>query len=587
MKDYYYILGVKTDATTAEIKTAYRRLSLVMHPDKNGGDKFFADRFVELNEAHETLVNATKRSEYDEAKRLLDILGSFSNQQGRARQQSKQSTPKPEIIAFQANKKGINIGDTITFSWQTFYATKVELKPTGLVDKTGEKTFRFNNLDNNTSLTFELVVENSAGTIAKKIILENLFQKEQTTRKEKEKAAHIREEQRKQESERRKQEELNRAKQQKQREETQKKEQAQAAEAARQRETRGFEAWQSAQISNTAQAYQVFLKEYPEHPCAREAKHRLEGMPKEVVDKDGNLILIGLIVLGVIFFFIILGNAISVPNNNSSYNEPTYNNNSTYQSQPAYEPAPSSNNVQAAPVEPIIEQQTTQAQEVMPTNEFDYPMVRVSGGTYLMGSPKNEANRDADECQHSVTVANFSIGKYEVTQAQWRSVMGNNPSNFKNCEDCPVENVSWNDIQTFITKLNKANGTQYRLPKEEEWEYAARGGNKSNNFIYAGSNDLTSVAWCSENSDRKTHSVGQKKANELGIYDMSGNVWEWCYDTYKPYQGCAEPKEENKSFRVLRGGSWINFNSYGVAVRNYLVPTFRYDYYGFRLAQGY
>ena len=216
-------------------------------------------------------------------------------------------------------------------------------------------------------------------------------------------------------------------------------------------------------------------------------------------------------------------------------------------------------------------------------------MVQVEGGTFQMGSPKSEEGRDDDECQHSVTVRSFSIGKYEVTQADWREIMGSNPSYFKNCDDCPVEQISWNDIQDFLKKLNATlTGGQkpYRLPTEEEWEYAARGGTAGSNtyFSYSGSNDLNSIAWHTGNSGSKTHPVGAKKHNQLGLYDMSGNVWEWCSDTYESYP-CNSKKTADGSSRVFRGGCWGGDpKTCRAADRYYIAPAYRYDGVGFRLA---
>ena len=165
----------------------------------------------------------------------------------------------------------------------------------------------------------------------------------------------------------------------------------------------------------------------------------------------------------------------------------------------------------------------------------------------------------------------FYIGKYPVTQAQWKTVMQNNPSNFK-ADNLPVESVSWNDCTTFIEKLNKRTDVTFRLPKEAEWEYAARGGNKTNNYTYSGSNNLEKVGWSGSNSISRTHPVGEKNPNELGIYDMSGNVWEWCEDYLEGY-------------RILRGGSW-RCSTYGCAVnyRGQDGPENRGDEIGFRLA---
>ncbi len=168
----------------------------------------------------------------------------------------------------------------------------------------------------------------------------------------------------------------------------------------------------------------------------------------------------------------------------------------------------------------------------------------------------------------------FYIGKYPVTQIQWRAVMGNNPSKFKG-EDNPVEQVSWNDCQNFIKGLNQKTGRKFRMPKEAEWEYAARGGNKTHNYTYSGSNSLDEVGWYESNSGKTTHPVGKKKPNELGIYDMSGNVWEWCEDL-------GLPPLPN---RVHRGGSWDFFDS-GCAVAGRCIdsPDYKGKGFGLRLA---
>ncbi|MBK6993609.1 MAG: formylglycine-generating enzyme family protein [Lewinellaceae bacterium] len=212
-------------------------------------------------------------------------------------------------------------------------------------------------------------------------------------------------------------------------------------------------------------------------------------------------------------------------------------------------------------------------------------MIPVTGGTFTMGSPESEVGRREDECQHQVTVKSFSIGKYEVTQADWFEIMGARPSYNKNCEECPVENVSWNDIQDFLKALNKKYpGKNYRLPSEAEWEYAARGGNKSQGYLYAGSNDLKKVAWYSSNSGSKTHPVGELIANELSIFDMSGNVYEWCQDYYKAYPNCKAYGSEGVT-PVIRGGGWDNSpQGCHTAYRSGKKPAGRDVYLGFRLA---
>ena len=189
-------------------------------------------------------------------------------------------------------------------------------------------------------------------------------------------------------------------------------------------------------------------------------------------------------------------------------------------------------------------------------------MVFVEGGTFQMGSSSGESD---EQPIHSVTLSSFNIGKFEVTQVQWKAVMGTNPSTFTGCDNCPVETVSWNDVQEFIRKLNAQTGKNYRLPTEAEWEYAAKGGKQSRSYTYSGSNNVGSVAWYYDNSENKTHKVGGKQGNELGIYDMSGNVWELCSDWYGPYSSYNETNSTGASsgrYRVLRGGSEINGANY-------------------------
>lgn len=215
-------------------------------------------------------------------------------------------------------------------------------------------------------------------------------------------------------------------------------------------------------------------------------------------------------------------------------------------------------------------------------------MIRVEGGSFSMGSDDSDAGSD-EKPVHSVSVSSFSIGKYEVTQKLWKAVMGSNPSYFKG-DNLPVENVSWNDVQTFIRKLNQKTGKHYRLPTEAEWEFAARGGNRSRGYKYSGSNDLGSVAWYDGNSNSKTHTVGSKSPNELGIYDMSGNVCEWCQDWYdgkyyssSPYSNPTSPS--TGSYRVYRGGSWRSrARLCRVSDRDGSSPGNHGDSLGFRLA---
>ena len=237
------------------------------------------------------------------------------------------------------------------------------------------------------------------------------------------------------------------------------------------------------------------------------------------------------------------------------------------------------------------QQQKPAASTSMPKVSLDdimRNMVYVEGGTFTMGATFEQQEPDYDEKPtHRVSLSSFYIGKYEVTQALWKAVMGSNPSHWKG-DNLPVENVSWNDCQTFLLKLNAMTGKTFRLPTEAEWEFAARGGNRSRGYQYSGSNVLSDVAWYYDNSGSKTHNVGTKAPNELGIYDMSGNVWEWCQDWKGSYSSSAQtnPKGPSSgSYRVDRGGSWFNFAwSCRVACRYCHTPDYRYFDLGFRLA---
>jgi formylglycine-generating enzyme required for sulfatase activity len=224
------------------------------------------------------------------------------------------------------------------------------------------------------------------------------------------------------------------------------------------------------------------------------------------------------------------------------------------------------------------EQQEEESNRVAEVTEINIPMIYVAGGTFTMGCTSEQGNDcDNDEKPaHQVTVSGFNIGKYEVTQAQWEAVMGNNPSAYKG-DNLPVECVSWDDVQVFIRKLNQQTGKQYRLPTEAEWEYAARGGTQSRGYKYSGSNTVSEVAWYKDNSGKQTHPVGQKKANELGIYDMSGNVREWCSDWYGKYNSSSQtnPKgSSSDSYRVYRGSNHMySANDCRVTYRSYDSPN--------------
>ena len=232
---------------------------------------------------------------------------------------------------------------------------------------------------------------------------------------------------------------------------------------------------------------------------------------------------------------------------------------------------------------------------LIPRTDPDYvlnnppEMVYVEGGTFTMGATSEQGSDalDGGKPAHSVTLDGYYIGKYEVTQKLWKAVMGSNPSDFKG-DNLPVENVSWDDVQEFLRKLNAMTGKNYRLPTEAEWEFAARGGNSSRGYKYSGSNSLGSVAWYYDNSGDRTHAVGTKSPNELGIYDMSGNVWEWCQDWYGSYSGSSQrnPQGPNSgSSRVFRGGCWsYDARFCRVSIRGYNTPGYRLNHLGFRLA---
>ena len=213
-----------------------------------------------------------------------------------------------------------------------------------------------------------------------------------------------------------------------------------------------------------------------------------------------------------------------------------------------------------------------------------FTMVAVDGGTFQMGN----GNGGGDVTPvHSVTLSSYYIGQTEVTQALWTAVMGSNPSYFKG-DNLPVEKVSWHDCQSFITKLNALIGENFRLPTEAEWEFAAKGGNKSKGYTYSGSNNIDDVAWYRDNSGSKTHPVGTKAPNELGIYDMSGNVYEWCQDGYGFYPSSAQTNPAGSptgDSRMMRGGSWFGISTFCRAVNRLNdSPTGTLSSLGFRLA---
>ena len=227
-------------------------------------------------------------------------------------------------------------------------------------------------------------------------------------------------------------------------------------------------------------------------------------------------------------------------------------------------------------------------------NGVSFKMIFVEGGTFTMGCTSEQGSDcwDDEKPSHSVTLSNYYIGQTEVTQALWKAVMGSNPSNFMKGDNYPVEYVSWNECKDFVAKLNsllssQLGGKRFALPTEAQWEYAARGGRKSNHYKYSGSNTIGNVAWYNDNSNSSTHPVATKSPNELGLYDMTGNVWEWCYDKYGSYTSFSQINPQGASsgsFRVMRGGCCYSFAGYcRVSDRYYRAPGHRIKNIGARL----
>ncbi len=323
--------------------------------------------------------------------------------------------------------------------------------------------------------------------------------------------------------------------------------------------------WEAAQRSNTAAAYGSFLSKWPNGTYAAEARKRRDRL-QEAADWDS---------AQRANTAAAYGSFLSKWPNGANAAE-------ARKRRDALGSAPATNSA-------IIQ-------------KLEADMVLVEGGTFTMGCLS--ARRDGDcfdeeKPWREVRVSDFYIGKYEVTQAQWRAVMGSDPPELynKGCDDCPVEGVSWDDVQAFLKRLNALTGKRYRLLTEAEWEYAARGGRQGRGYMYSGSNNLDEVGWYDGNYQRgktygsqgTTRPVGQKKANELGLYDMSGNVWEWVeddwHDDYRgaPRDGRAWVDSPRASYRVYRGGSWCTTARYcRAAYRHAWHPAARHLDLGFR-----
>ena len=224
-------------------------------------------------------------------------------------------------------------------------------------------------------------------------------------------------------------------------------------------------------------------------------------------------------------------------------------------------------------------------------NGVKFKMVYVEGGSFMMGATPEQEEEAYDEEKpvHKVTLSSYYIGSTEVTQELWTAVMGENPSDFKGNRK-PVENVNYADCQNFIAKLNKLTGENFSLPTEAQWEFAARGGNKSKGYKYAGSNNIDEVAWYG-GAGFETHDVAKKRPNELGLYDMSGNVIEWCSDYGGVYSDEVQTDPEGPSYsilRVLRGGGWLySAEKCRVSFRATGFPSIAWNYSGLRLAKPY
>jgi len=245
-----------------------------------------------------------------------------------------------------------------------------------------------------------------------------------------------------------------------------------------------------------------------------------------------------------------------------------------------------------------IKQQTQEEYEIeirkrtSALQELHQNMVLIEGGSFMMGCTKEQASCEMDEKPvRRVQVADFYMSRFEVTQKQWHAVMTDYFEQFEvfDCDDCAAYFVSWNDVNEFIRRLNKITGKNYRLPTEAEWEYAARGGKQSQGFIYSGSNTLADVGWYNINSNKRVNPVGLKKPNEIGLYDMTGNVYEWCADWYGLYKAEDTNNPQGVHYgtmRVIRGGAWSGIprfarNSY----RDKIAPDTRNANIGFRIVR--
>lgn len=349
---------------------------------------------------------------------------------------------------------------------------------------------------------------------------------------------------------------------------------------------REYRAWRQAEQAATPSAYEQYLANYPSGKHQTEARENLDRLYWEDIQQhpDDSLPMLaylnrfetGRYEMEVRQMLEALRSERAKPEDTTSMANDTLIVDTLLPSQPPSQSRrrpnkPSVQSPKPPRTPPTPEERSTPAEEIPPTEELPatkeeeappdpapdppleravrsgFELVPIAGGTFSMGSSAG----DADECPHEQRIAQFRIGRYEVTQADWQEVMGSAPAYFSGCAECPVEQVSWNDAQAFIQKANELKGTRYRLPTEAEWEYAARAGTEDR---FAGGGGIARFGWYHGNAQR-TQRVGSKQPNGWGLYDMTGNVWEWCQDNYGPYPGCKGNVTQRK---VLRGGSWRN-----------------------------
>ncbi|MBX3239213.1 MAG: formylglycine-generating enzyme family protein [Chitinophagaceae bacterium] len=221
-------------------------------------------------------------------------------------------------------------------------------------------------------------------------------------------------------------------------------------------------------------------------------------------------------------------------------------------------------------------------------DSIELNMVWVTGGSFIMGDNMGEID---EKPAHEVVINGFAISKYQVTQRQWGVIMGNYESDYKICGECPIDNISWRDAQEFIRRLNLITGKHYTLPTEAEWEFAAKGGKDGKGYRFSGSDNIDEVGWHAGNSERHPHPVGEKEPNELGLYDMTGNMWEWCQDRYTKfyYEENIKYSPEGPSEgsgRVRRGGSWFtSARNCRTSARSSVKEDYKDNSITFRLAQ--